>query len=741
MRNFAEGDFGSIQPAEAIEHSCALLVERCEIRADSSGAGRYRGESGLRRDIGVLSETGLLSIASDKNVVPPFGVMGEQSGAPNEFRAVRDGREIAPSETPGKVAGFPLRRGDVVSLRSSGGCGWGDPLNRDPEQVLADVRDGYLTRAAAKREFGVVVASGRLDEEGTHRSHGHCIAKGADVGAMMAELLGRANGHCGGKGGSMHIADLDLNMLGCNGLVSAGVPHAAGTGHSLRNDRPVRSEEAMASWKARDPLPALARRLHEHHGLPESETAAIDDEERGRVAAAVAAAEAAEEPGPEMLTAGVFCDDPWEETPPPRTEADENRILSYAGALNEAHHQAMAADDRILLFGEDVADGGGVFGVSTGLKERFGADRVRDTPISEQAIAGLGVGLALADARPIVEIQFMDILTLAADQIVNQAAKIRYMLGGRPRVPLVVRAPLGAGVKLAAQHSQSLETWFMHVPGLIVAAPSTPYDAKGMLMSALRNPNPVVFLEHKLLYFLSGPVPEEVYTLPLGVAEVRRERGGARPGDGRVPRARRSRRPGAQVPARALGRDAPAGAARAGAREPPADARHGRALRRPRCPEPPGAPGRATPHLAGAQGDGALHHPRHREGPAARDAHRGDDGGAERRDQGDHRHPAPDEAGPGGPRVRRDVRPGPGPHCGRDQQVARRPGGAGEGGVEAARAHFHRGARTPPAGEAEPAASRALASTRCRSSRSSSSGTSDCGCWTPCCFRPRSGSW
>ena len=473
---------------------------------------------------------------------------------------------------------------------------------------------------------------------GTHRSHGHCIAKGADVGAMMAELLGRANGYCGGKGGSMHIADLDLNMLGCNGLVSAGVPHAAGAvmaaglrgerrvavafhgdgaanqgilyetlnlaavwklpiivicennqyamttpyaisqageniaaraagfgipaevvdgmdvhavraavgaaiergragegpsyiecqtyrymGHSLRNDRPVRSEEEIASWRARDPLPALARRLQEHHGLPEGETAAIDDEERARIEAAVAAAEAAEEPGPEMLTAGVFCDDPWEETPPPRTEADENRILSYAGALNEAHHQAMAADERILLFGEDVAEGGGVFGVSTGLKERFGADRVRDTPISEQAITGLGVGLALADARPIVEIQFMDILILAADQIVNQAAKIRYMLGGRPRVPLVVRAPLGAGVKLAAQHSQSLETWFMHVPGLIVAAPSTPYDAKGMLMAALRTPNPVVFLEHKLLYFLSGPVPEEVYTLPLGVAEVRRE--------------------------------------------------------------------------------------------------------------------------------------------------------------------------------------------------------------------------
>ncbi len=159
VRNFAEGDFGSIQPAEAVEHTCALLVERCEIRADSGGAGRYRGGFGLRRDIRVLSETGLLSIASDKNVVPPFGVMGGRSGAPNEFRVIRDGCEIAPSETPGKVAGLPLRQGDVVSLRSSGGGGWGDPLDREPEEVLADVRDGYLTPAAAKRDYGVVVAA------------------------------------------------------------------------------------------------------------------------------------------------------------------------------------------------------------------------------------------------------------------------------------------------------------------------------------------------------------------------------------------------------------------------------------------------------------------------------------------------------------------------------------------------------------------------------------------------------
>ena len=168
VRNFAEGDFGSIQPAEAVEHTCALLVERCEIRADSCGAGRYRGGFGLRRDIRVLSETGLLSIASDKNVVPPFGVMGGRSGSPNEFRVIRDGRELPPSETPGKVAGFRLRRGDVVSLRSSGGGGWGDPLDRDPDEVLADVRDGYLTPEAARRDFGVVVLdAGEVDPEAT----------------------------------------------------------------------------------------------------------------------------------------------------------------------------------------------------------------------------------------------------------------------------------------------------------------------------------------------------------------------------------------------------------------------------------------------------------------------------------------------------------------------------------------------------------------------------------------------
>ena len=363
---------------------------------------------------------------------------------------------------------------------------------------------------------------------GTHRSHGHCIGKGADVGKMMAELLAKESGYCAGKGGSMHIADLDLNMLGCNGLNSAGIPHAAGAvmaaklrgesrvavafhgdgaanqgvlyetlnvasvwnlplivvcennqyalstpyeisqagesiaaraagygipsrvidgmdvnvvraaaqeaiergrngggpsyiqcqtyryaGHSLRNDRPKRTEEEIASWRARDPIEGLLSELKEGLKVSEERIHEIDAEETERLEAAVVAAENAPAPSPDALMQGIFCEDPYEEIPPPRAQKDEKRTISYAGALNEALHQVMEEDDRVVLFGEDVAEGGGVFGVSTGLKDKFGAERVLDSPISEQAITGVGVGLAFGDARPIVEIQFMDIMTLA----------------------------------------------------------------------------------------------------------------------------------------------------------------------------------------------------------------------------------------------------------------------------------------------------------------------------------------
>lgn len=472
---------------------------------------------------------------------------------------------------------------------------------------------------------------------GTHRSHGHALAKGADVTRMMLELFGRAGGYCRGKGGSMHIADLSLGMLGCNGLVGAGIPQAAGAamaaklrgeksvaiafmgdgaanqgvlyetvnlavvwklplvvicennnyalsarfadtqssenvadrisgfgipseivdgmdilavrdaasratmraraglgpsflecktyrflGHSVRNDRPKRSEQEIAQWRLRDPLLTFRRFLADEQLISDAEIDAIDKDVDVEIKAAVQAASGAAQPDAAALHDDVYCLKPYPMTAAPRSVGEETRQVSTSTALNEALHQEMAADSRIVVIGEDIAEAGGLFGVTQGLQERFGRERVRDTPISEQAITGLAVGLALNGMKPVVEIQFMDILTLAMDQIVNQAAKLRYMLGGAPKVPLVVRAPLGAGINLAAQHSQSLETWFMHVPGLIVVAPSSAYDAKGLLASAIRDPNPVIFLEHKLLYFISGATPVEPYSLPLGLAEVKR---------------------------------------------------------------------------------------------------------------------------------------------------------------------------------------------------------------------------
>lgn len=211
------------------------------------------------------------------------------------------------------------------------------------------------------------------------------------------------------------------------------------------------------------------------------------------------------------------------ETSPPASAG--TRVLTYAEALNEALREEMRRDPRVFVMGEDVAvwGGGGVFGVTKGLVEEFGPDRVRDTPISEEAIAALGVGAAMAGVRPVCEFMYADFMTLAMEPIVNQAAKIRYMFGGKARVPVVFRAQEGAGRGNAAQHSQSLEAWFCHVPGLKVVTPSTPADAKGLLVSAIRDDNPVVFLEHKMLYNIKGPVPAGEYTVPLGVAAVRRE--------------------------------------------------------------------------------------------------------------------------------------------------------------------------------------------------------------------------
>ena len=198
------------------------------------------------------------------------------------------------------------------------------------------------------------------------------------------------------------------------------------------------------------------------------------------------------------------------------------RELTYSQALREALIEEMDRDPNIILLGEDIGVYGGVFKVTEGLLARYGPERVRETPISEAGFVGAAVGLAMTGKRPLAELMFMDFAWVASDQIFNQAAKMRYMSGGRVKVPLVIRTQQGGGRGNAAQHSQSLETIFTHIPGLKVVLPATPYDAKGLLKSALRDENPVVFIEHKLLYNTKGLVPEEEYTLPLGQAEVKR---------------------------------------------------------------------------------------------------------------------------------------------------------------------------------------------------------------------------
>ncbi len=465
-----------------------------------------------------------------------------------------------------------------------------------------------------------------------HRGHGHTIAKGASMARMMAELMGRETGYCRGLGGSMHIADLSLGILGANGIVGAGpgiglgaalaaqlgageagivffgdgaanegivheamnlasvwklplvllcennqfglstrssdstagaslagraaayampgtridgndvfAVHAAvseavararsGEGpsfiealtwrwgdHSMRANLPrYRAEEEEAAWQARDPIARVARSLHNQ----ETALAEIAAEVEAEIDDAVAFAEASAEPQFPLLAPSVA-------TPPapsdePGEAAAAGREIGMVQAINEALHAAMAEDARVVMLGEDVGRIGGIFGCTRGLQERFGQERVRDTPISEQAIGGLGVGAALRGLRPVVEVQIFDFVTLMMDMIVNQAAKARFMLGGTPTVPLVIRGPQGGGIRLAAQHSQCLEAWFAHVPGLTVVAPATPYDAKGLLLSAIRHDSPVVFLEHKLLYVEGrGLVPEAPYTIPLGRAAIRR---------------------------------------------------------------------------------------------------------------------------------------------------------------------------------------------------------------------------
>ncbi len=470
-----------------------------------------------------------------------------------------------------------------------------------------------------------------------HRGHGHCIARGADLTRMAAELMGRDTGYCRGLGGSMHIAALDRGILGANGIVGAGIGLGAGAAlsaqvrrsgqvclvffgdgaanegifhealnlaslwrlpvvylcenngfglstamahstaverlsmraaaysmpgetvdgndvlavedavqravdraragggpsliealtwrwgdHSMRSNLPrYRDKDDEARWRAeRDPLARTAVLLGERQVRPDH-LEALRARAQGAVDDALTAAQTAPEPTLETLHALVLA--PHPDLPDEPGTAGEMRQLSYVDAIREAIDGEMARDERVIVIGEDVGRIGGIFGCTRGLIDRYGPQRLLDTPISENAIGNVAVGAAITGLRPVAEIQIFDFVTLMMDAIVNQAAKFRTMLGGVPTVPVVFRGPQGGGIRLGAQHSQSLEAWFCHVPGLVVLAPSTPYDAKGLLAAAIRDDNPVVFLEHKLLYAQSkGPVPEAPYAIPIGRADIKR---------------------------------------------------------------------------------------------------------------------------------------------------------------------------------------------------------------------------
>jgi len=492
----------------------------------------------------------------------------------------------------------------------------------------------------------------------THRGHGHCHARGASLAQteearqehyrkMMAELCGRATGYCLGRGGSMHIADVEKGNLGATGIVGGNIPVATGAGlaqkmqgtgrvvlcffgdgasntgnfheslnvaalwrlpvvyvvennlygmsvplekatarldiadracaygipgqvadgmdvlavrqavrgaverarrgegpslvecqtyrwygHSRSDPRVYRTKEEEAAWKARDAIPAFAARLVEAGVAAQAEIDALQKKVEQEIEDATQFALNSPTPPVEELELYVYAPFKWTDADLARerelrercrAEGPGVRKIRYWQAIQEALREEMLRDAGVFVMGEDVGLYGGAYGATRGLFEEFGPERVRDTPISEATIGGAAVGAAMCGMRPVAEIMYVDFTPLAMDQIANQGAKNRYMFGGKTVVPMVIRTEGGAGRCIAAHHSQSLEALWVHFPGITVAMPSTPYDAKGLLKAAIRDDNPCMFIEHKMLYSVEGYVPDEDYVIPFGVADVKRE--------------------------------------------------------------------------------------------------------------------------------------------------------------------------------------------------------------------------
>jgi 2-oxoisovalerate dehydrogenase E1 component len=309
-------------------------------------------------------------------------------------------------------------------------------------------------------------------------------------------------------------------------------------GHSKSDRQVYRTKDEVQSWRQRDPIDRFGRWLVEQGYMTQAEVDASAARAQAAIDDAIAYGDASPEPSVEHLCDDVYAEEPevladpehvlpgWvRSTFGPATRINPppgDREITYSEALREAMSQSLESDPKVYFLGEDIGAYGGAFGVSVGMVERFGSERVRDTPISENTIVGCAIGSAVLGMRPIAEIQFMDFMTLAMEQTVLQGAKLRYMFGGRAQVPMVVRMPGGSGTGAAAQHSESLESWFINVPGLKTVAPSTAYDAKGLLLAAIADNNPVMFVENKLCYKMKGAVPQDPYIIPLGKADIKR---------------------------------------------------------------------------------------------------------------------------------------------------------------------------------------------------------------------------
>jgi 2-oxoisovalerate dehydrogenase E1 component len=490
----------------------------------------------------------------------------------------------------------------------------------------------------------------------THRGHGHGHAHGdkfaktpeekqAHYNRMMAEVLGKSGGYCKGKGGSMHIADVEHGNLGATGIVGGNIPVAVGAalaqklqgtdrvvvcffgdgatntgnfheslnmastwklpvifvvennlygmsvpwakvsampdaasraaaydmpgvivdgmdvlavrgavvkavararkgegptlieaktyryfGHSHSDPRAYRTREEEAYWKGRDPIIVMKENMEAVKMITEKEFEVMETTVDKKLDAAMEFSNASAEPSAADVETDVFAPTrflpaDFEKDAKLRqlNRTDPNiRTISYAQALVEAMREEMKRDPKVFIMGEDVGLYGGAYGATRDLMKEFGEWRVLDTPISEASIGGAAVGAAMAGMRPVAEIMYVDFTPLTMDQVANQGAKNRYMFGGKTSVPMVIRTEGGAGRAIAAHHSQSLESLWTHFPGIYVVMPSTPYDAKGLLKAAIRDDNPVMFIEHKMLYKEKGPVPEEEYIIPFGVADIKR---------------------------------------------------------------------------------------------------------------------------------------------------------------------------------------------------------------------------